>query len=215
LIGALVYLLWSLTRETAFVTLGLLGVTLLPIFVTGGVHLDGFCDTADALASHAEPARKREILKDPHTGAFAVIGAAMYLLAYFVLVFELPPERRAVLVFAVGFVLTRALSGLCVLVLPSSSEEGLTRTFKVSADKKNAVIALAAELILCCGAMLLTDAYYGGAAILASALCAARLVFMAKKHFGGMSGDLAGYFLQLCELSQLFAIVLVWHIGVM
>ena len=25
---------------------------LLPLFVTGGIHLDGFCDTVDALSSH-------------------------------------------------------------------------------------------------------------------------------------------------------------------
>ena len=37
------------------------GVTLIPIAVTGGIHLDGFCDTADALSSHAAPEKKREI----------------------------------------------------------------------------------------------------------------------------------------------------------
>ena len=31
------------------------GLTLIPIAITGGIHLDGFCDTVDALASHAEP----------------------------------------------------------------------------------------------------------------------------------------------------------------
>ena len=50
------------------------GFTLLPVVVTGGIHLDGFGDTLDALASHAEPERKREILKDPRAGIFAVIG---------------------------------------------------------------------------------------------------------------------------------------------
>ena len=42
------------------------GLCAVPVLLTGGIHLDGFADTHDALASHAEPARRREILKDPH-----------------------------------------------------------------------------------------------------------------------------------------------------
>ena len=42
------------------------GICLCPLLVTGGLHMDGFADTCDALASHAEPARKQEILKDSH-----------------------------------------------------------------------------------------------------------------------------------------------------
>lgn len=53
---------------------------LIPLFVTGGIHLDGFCDTVDALASHQTREKKLEILKDPHTGAFAVMGCMAYLL---------------------------------------------------------------------------------------------------------------------------------------
>ena len=49
------------------------GLCLLPVWITGGIHLDGFADTWDALSSHAAPEKKREILKDPHAGAFAVI----------------------------------------------------------------------------------------------------------------------------------------------
>jgi adenosylcobinamide-GDP ribazoletransferase len=31
------------------------GFTLLPVIVTGGIHLDGFCDTTDALAAMPPP----------------------------------------------------------------------------------------------------------------------------------------------------------------
>ena len=44
----------------------------LPLLITGGIHLDGFCDTVDALSSHQSRERKLEILKDPHIGAFAL-----------------------------------------------------------------------------------------------------------------------------------------------
>ena len=56
---------------------------LLPIALSGGIHLDGFCDTCDALSSHQSRERKLEILKDSHTGAFAIICCGLYLLVFF------------------------------------------------------------------------------------------------------------------------------------
>ena len=52
----------------------------LPLFVTGGFHMDGFMDTKDALSSYQGKEKKLEILKDPHIGAFAVIHLLSYLL---------------------------------------------------------------------------------------------------------------------------------------
>ena len=56
-------------------------MTLIPVLITGGIHLDGFADTVDAMSSYAERERRLEILKDPHTGAFAIIGLCCYFLA--------------------------------------------------------------------------------------------------------------------------------------
>ena len=44
-------------------------LTLIPVFITGGIHLDGFADTMDAKSSYGDREKKLEILKDPHTGA--------------------------------------------------------------------------------------------------------------------------------------------------
>lgn len=44
----------------------------MPLLVTGGIHIDGFSDTMDALSSHAERQKKLEIMDDPHIGAFGV-----------------------------------------------------------------------------------------------------------------------------------------------
>ena len=55
-------------------------LTLIPVFVTGGIHLDGFADTMDAKSSYGDREKKLEILKDPHTGAFAIISLCCYFL---------------------------------------------------------------------------------------------------------------------------------------
>ena len=49
------------------------GAVALPILITGGIHMDGFMDTVDALSSHQTRERKLAILKDPNCGAFAVL----------------------------------------------------------------------------------------------------------------------------------------------
>ena len=47
-------------------------MTLIPILVTGGIHMDGFADTMDAISSYGDREKKLAVLKDPHTGAIAV-----------------------------------------------------------------------------------------------------------------------------------------------
>ena len=56
--------------------------TAIPLLVTGGFHVDGFMDTTDALSSYREKEERLRILKDPHIGAFAVIGVVIYYLLY-------------------------------------------------------------------------------------------------------------------------------------
>ena len=54
----------------------------LPVLVTGGIHLDGFMDTKDALNSYGSREEKLRILKDSRVGAFAVIRLALYFLIF-------------------------------------------------------------------------------------------------------------------------------------
>ena len=54
----------------------------VPLLVTGGIHMDGFLDTMDAIHSYGDRSRKLEILKDPHLGAFAVISFGVYMMLY-------------------------------------------------------------------------------------------------------------------------------------
>ena len=53
-------------------------LTVLPVLISGGIHLDGFLDVSDAMSSWQERDRRLEILKDSHAGAFAIICCAVY-----------------------------------------------------------------------------------------------------------------------------------------
>ncbi len=178
------------------------GMCLLPVLITGGVHLDGYADTCDALASHASPQRRQEILKDPHLGAFAAIRLCCYFLASFALWTALP--RRDGPALLLTFCLSRTLSGLAIAVLPLARDTGLAHAFAAAADRKRLRALLASLAVLL--AVLLCLRGPAGAAMAAAALCAfLRFRSMARNAFGGISGDLAGWFLQTAELWMLAA----------
>lgn len=180
-------------------------MTLLPILISGGIHLDGFMDTMDALKSYGDRKKKLEILKDPHSGAFAVLGLGCYLVGSVGLWSEVAGEMLG----AVGccYVISRALSGFSVVTFPAARKDGLARTFQDRAAKRIVQWTMALWVIGAVGLMI-----FWNPAMAAGAGIGAGIVFwhydrIVRKQFGGVTGDLAGYFLQMCELAMLAGIV--------
>lgn len=185
------------------------GITLIPAAVSGGVHLEGFCDVSDALASRAEPEKKRQIMKDPHIGAFAAISLGAYFLIYFALCCELPLDRRSFPVLVLIPVLSRSLSGLSAIFFPTATDKGLLRSFKDSSDKGVTVFVLATFALLSISLMTVVYPLAGLAAVITSALALLLLFFLSQKQFGGMSGDLSGWFLCIAEIMMLAGLTII------
>ena len=184
---------------------------VLPTLLTGGIHLDGYADTCDALASHASPARKQDILRDPHCGAFAVIRLCVFFIAYFALCCAVEPTKTALWCVGSGFVLSRALSGLLLTVLNVAEGSSLAKAFADAAAKRRVRWMLCAASVLLAAAMLWRGGLTGAAMLCAAALTVRRYVYTATREFGGTSGDLAGWFLVKAEFWMLAAIVAVQY----
>jgi len=178
------------------------GLALLPVAASGGIHLDGFADTVDALASHAGPEQKRQIMKDPHAGAFAVIGVCAYLLLYTALAAELP-EGVCWLLLPLP-VLSRALAALASLTFPGAAGPGLLAACRGAAGP-GALVAALAWLALAALALLLLDPGTGGPMLGLGLLALLYVNRLAKKELGGFSGDAAGFLVQLSEIAMLAA----------
>lgn len=179
----------------------------MPTIVTGGIHLDGYADTCDALASRASPARKQEILRDPHCGAFAVIRLCVFFIGYYALCCAWEPTGAALWCAGLEFALSRALSGLLLTVLPIAEGSSMAKAFVDAAAKKRVRMVLGAVSALLAAAMLRRGGWQGAAAVCAAALTAWRYCGTAKREFGGTSGDLAGWFLVKAEYWMLAAAV--------
>ena len=206
--GALLTLWFLLAQKLAFSRMLTACVAaVLPLLLTGGIHLDGFCDTMYALSSHQPPEKKRAILHDPRAGAFAVIACGCYLLLYAGLLSEIAGLRQAVML-GVGFVLSRSVCALLVARLRRYDDSGMLAAFSVPMDKRAVTVAAMCGILLSFAALFWLD--WPTALLTLAAVAALSLYFrhMVYAEFNGMSGDLAGWLVQTLELLLAAAIVI-------
>ena len=105
-----------------------------------------------------------------------------------------------------GFVLERALSGYAIAAFPLAKNTGLAHTFATGADRTAVRRALLALCALAAAMPAAAGGMTGAAMALAAVLVFLRYRAVAQKQFGGISGDLAGWFLQKAELWMLAAL---------
>lgn len=113
-----------------FITIVLL---LIPVAISGGIHLDGLLDTSDALNSYQPREKKLEILKDSNAGAFAIIVGICYFLLYFGVYSELTSAGLPVV--CLGFVLSRGMGAFSIASFPMAKNTGLAAAFSDGAQK--------------------------------------------------------------------------------
>ena len=179
------------------------GFCLIPVRVTGGIHLDGYADTCDALSSYGDREKKLEILKDPPLRCLCGDPAVQLFCG-------LPcPLRLRGLYAPGGPVLDTGPCagtgplGLAVASFPMAKNTGLAHTFATAADRTTVRRVLMVLAALLSAALL---ALGGWALVLAAFLVFARYHVVSGKQFGGITGDLAGWFLQKAELWMLAAL---------
>ena len=184
---------------------GALGA-VIPLLVTGGIHMDGFMDTTDALASWQPPERRLEILKDSHVGAFAVMGLCAYMMVFAALLSGAKGSDGPSL--GLCFVLSRAMSAWALATLKGARPSGMLDSFARAAHRRLVTRSSGAYAAVC---LILWWAF---GSLWTMLLCAAVAVLltlwyrrMAYKQFGGVTGDLAGWYSQMAELLLIAAVL--------
>ena len=172
--------------------------------------MDGFMDTMDALGSWGDREKKLEILKDSHAGAFAILGMGCYLMWSVAVWSELPAE--VLRVCGVGFVLSRALSGFSVVTFPAARNSGLLKMFQDGAQKKVVRITMCLYVAAAVIMMAVMNAWAMTGAVIGVMIAFLYYIVVSRKQFGGVTGDLAGFFLETAELAM-FTGILVTCIG--
>ncbi len=169
--------------------------TILALWITGGLHLDGLGDVADAYAPGRARDRMLAIMKDHHLGAFGVMAIASLLL-----VKACSLARLAALTqwswMLLPFILSRTMLVLLMVRLPYARREGGTATaFVHNARPLHFTVAGCCAL----GACLLVAGGVGGLCFLCAGAMVYGLARWMKQHFGGITGDLLGMANEILE----------------
>ena len=183
---------------------------LLPLLITGGIHLDGFMDTSDALHSFSPSDRKLAIMKDPHIGAFSVISLLAPALIWIFSLMELSAHMTAAtaLLTPAIYVISRILSGLALVCFPAAKKDGLLFTFASASHKKNVRIILFLYTVIIFVFILTADPVSGGLMLLFAVFFTVFYYRMSMKQLSGITGDTEGWFLCLTELFMFLIIAL-------
>jgi adenosylcobinamide-GDP ribazoletransferase len=197
MIGAAVALaVWSLRPVDPWV--GALAGVLMWVWITGGLHLDGLGDVADAFgASHRAPERFAAVLGDPHVGSFAVMAITLQIASKLVLLALVPTtEVPWALILIPAWARLGALAWSCT-VPPLKS--GLAE--RLSSDIRWSVIGAWSAVLI------------GASAWVALPLLAGLVIIPLGSLFwrwrlNGVNGDCLGASIEVTESLLLLAIAL-------
>ncbi len=172
------------------------------VLITGGLHLDGLADCADGWAGSLDnPQRSLEIMKDPHSGAIALVTLILVLLLKWVTLSELLRQQNCLSYLIIIPVLGRcAILGL-MLSTHYVSRRGL-------GEKLNAHLPKAAAIAILLVSMIIGFYVMGYGSLIFGGLIIFSIRFLSKQRLGGVTGDVYGASVELVETGLLIAVVL-------
>lgn len=178
-------------------------VMIIPFVITGMLHLDGYMDVCDAILSRREKQEKIRILKDPNTGAFAVISLAILFILNFSSLYTIIEKDLNAITFIIIPVISRALMAIMLLKKESMKESFLGSYFKKDTGRLDILILISYLILSFLGLFYFT--YYKGILVFIIMILSGLIsVNKSSKELGGMSGDSAGYGLIISEFFALF-----------
>jgi adenosylcobinamide-GDP ribazoletransferase len=192
---------WILAHIFAQVVRSVLIVASL-VVVTGGIHLDGLADTADALGAGRDRDRALNILRDSRVGTFGATAIFFDLTLKILALSTLAGGRRyAALVIATT--LARFAMVMVGVGLPYLRESGAGTALLNSQSpgwrRRVAVIFL----IIVCAMLLSPFRIVGVLALSIALLIAFRMHLFYRRWLGGVTGDLIGACGELVEIAVL------------
>ncbi|MCX5697831.1 MAG: adenosylcobinamide-GDP ribazoletransferase [Candidatus Omnitrophica bacterium] len=193
----------SLWLHLGEVSLTIFLVVLL-VALTGGMHLDGLADTADALLSRKNKDEMLRIMRDSHIGVMGVLSLVCILLLKIALIYSLALSVKIVSILLMCM-LSRWAMALAMYVFPYSRQEGKARLFIQGMNLKILAFATIGTLAL---AVIIWQ-LKGLALMVVIALSTYLIGKAIQKKIDGITGDTIGAINELTEVLVLFAILII------
>lgn len=189
-----------------FLVAGIL--TVMPFFLTGFIHLDGYMDCCDAIMSRRPLEDRQRILKDSRVGAFAVVMSICLFLLYFVSMVEITTsidDMAKMLSVSMIPVVARFLASNDVLRIKPMETSQYKNVHGENGNIKYQRVCIGVGLMVVVIYMAISyiafkDVKYILIGAIATAIGQVCARTAAVKNLGGINGDIAGYSIVLGEL---------------
>ena len=157
------------------------------VLLTGALHLDGFSDTIDGL--YVSKIRALEVMKDPNTGGMGMILSVTFL----ILKASSLAHLDALYLLPIVLMLSRLNAVLAIYYYPYVSPNGMSTLAKEELKKSQLLIAVFYSLLL--------SFMFSGIILVVSSLL---VLYVIKsffiKRYGGFTGDIYGFSIEVTEL---------------
>lgn len=170
------------------------------LLLTGGLHIDGFMDTFDALSSNKSKQRMLEIMKDSRVGALGAASAIVLLLLKYSLLAQIPAGASLTILITM-LVLSRWSLATAIVFFPYARETGLGKIFQGQEGWKNLLIACLFSFFI----LLLLQTSYLFLVWLVVFLFSLLMGKRLSNLLGGLTGDIYGW---LSEINEVICLML-------
>ena len=187
-----------------WLTLGLLAL------LTRGLHLDGFADTIDGLASGGPKEKILEVMRDSRIGAFGVIGLILLIGAKYLSLGQIPDQSIPYSLILMAVMGRNSMVLVCYRSAYARSGKGLAKPFVENLAVREMILCS----VLAFGIGLLLMGKEGVLVFLGTCLFSFgyRLFFL--KKLGGVTGDILGAANEKTELLCLLLLVMLERINI-
>ncbi|PCF95727.1 adenosylcobinamide-GDP ribazoletransferase [Vreelandella nigrificans] len=200
LIGSVLALV-AIAMQNVPTPLTALALLSLWVALSGGLHLDGVMDIADALGSNQPLARRWEIMKDPQIGSFGIL-ALLFLLAWKGVLLWALLTYQAPLWWLLVIPALGRWGGVALLVLtPCAQQKGLAWSWQQSLSGQDVAFALLPLAVIALLTPLVVLIW------LMAIVFVVLMRWFILRLFNGINGDMVG---ATIEGGELWLLILLW-----
>jgi adenosylcobinamide-GDP ribazoletransferase len=202
MIGAILFAIAMLLHALPVILLSSL-ILVVWIWLTGGLHLDGLADTADAwVGGFGDKERTLKIMKDPSCGPIGVLSLIILCLIKWSALYVLLEKQLYSALFLFP-ILGRLTPLFLFLTTQYVREKGLGSSIAEFIPKTGSIILSA----LC----LIAAAYFAWVGVLTVMIFIGTLIYLRHKfiqRIGGITGDTVGASIEICEAVSVLSFVM-------
>lgn len=179
-------------------------VIIFLIILTGIHHTDALADFADGIMVRGNKDKKYNVMHDPRIGAAGTVAVSGYLIGMVIAISSITSLDRLM----IAIILSEIMSKYS-MVLQShyceSAWEGYSSLFtKNMKSKKKMAIATIITIVLI--ALISNMSVIGLQIFIVGIICCFIVIYISKKNFGGITGDVMGATNEIVRLCSLLSL---------